>query len=412
MNPVFSVFLLGLSIITSPALSQNDWQQTNMPLHLSIYAMASDNSGNVYAGGYGQGLFRSSDHGTSWDSAGMTGYWVRSMAVSSSDNIFLVGIGDAYGAGVFRSTDHGTNWKNIYKSNLVNCVHVAGDNSIWIGLQYSHEHNGIFRSTDNGESWDSVFSDTKNFNCIATLSGGKIFSGSYGRVYRSLDNGKTWSYSKKGLANAKITAIAVNKAGQVFVATAGYGIFRSDDEGTTWKEVGESSGPDYSCLLVDKNQNIYTGTQGYWVYKSTDNGDNWTLTNSGLTNKYVLSLTMDKDGYLYAGTDTSGVFRSTNKVISGISDIQSSSNQPKLYQNYPNPFAHNTTISYYVSRKTQVSLVVYNLTGKKVRELINESQDKGRHSILFNADNLPDGIYYYTLSMGKIEQSRKMIRKH
>jgi hypothetical protein len=76
------------------------------------------------------------------------------------------------------------------------------------------------------------------------------------------------------------------------------------------------TGPDISCLFINGN-NIYAETRGYWVYRSTVGGNNFDLINSGMgQDKYVLSLGASKSGYLFAGMDYYGIYRSVNKVIS------------------------------------------------------------------------------------------------
>ncbi len=86
----------------------------------------------------------------------------------------------------------------------------------------------------------------------------------------------------------------------------------------------------------------------------------------------------------------------------------------KLNQNYPNPFNPITAIGYQVGaiRKSpvHVELIVYNVLGQKVRTLVNGNQAAGKHSVLFNADDLASGVYLYRLSTGNgLVQTKKMI---
>ncbi len=86
-----------------------------------------------------------------------------------------------------------------------------------------------------------------------------------------------------------------------------------------------------------------------------------------------------------------------------------------LEQNYPNPFSKGaggsptTIISYSIPKGTNVKLNVYNLLGEKVAVLINKREAKGKHSVVFNAENLPSGIYIYELRTNDFVQSGKMI---
>ncbi len=81
----------------------------------------------------------------------------------------------------------------------------------------------------------------------------------------------------------------------------------------------------------------------------------------------------------------------------------------KLEQNYPNPFNPGTTIGYQLSSRSRVRLTVYNVLGQKVRTLVNEKQGPGRYSKVFNASDLPGGLYWYNLTVDNIQQVKKMI---
>jgi uncharacterized delta-60 repeat protein len=89
----------------------------------------------------------------------------------------------------------------------------------------------------------------------------------------------------------------------------------------------------------------------------------------------------------------------------------------ELMQNYPNPFNPTTTISYSTPVTPEagmqavgnVVLTVYNTLGQKIATLVNKEQLPGNYSVQFNADNLPSGIYFYTLRAGDFVSTKKMI---
>jgi M6 family metalloprotease-like protein len=80
-----------------------------------------------------------------------------------------------------------------------------------------------------------------------------------------------------------------------------------------------------------------------------------------------------------------------------------------LMQNYPNPFNPTTTISYSVPKNGLVTLKVYDILGKEVAELVNETKETGNYSVTFNASELPSGIYFYTLTSGNFMATKKLI---
>ena len=84
-------------------------------------------------------------------------------------------------------------------------------------------------------------------------------------------------------------------------------------------------------------------------------------------------------------------------------------NDYSLYQNHPNPFNPSTTIDYALPRNSSVRLEVFNVLGEKVRELVDGSQDAGYHSVTFDSEGLPSGIYFCRLRTGEFVETMKML---
>jgi hypothetical protein len=87
----------------------------------------------------------------------------------------------------------------------------------------------------------------------------------------------------------------------------------------------------------------------------------------------------------------------------------------KLYQNYPNPFNPTTNIKFDItrtevrSRKSEVSLKIFDILGKEIQTLVNEQLQPGTYEITFDGSNLSSGIYYYKLISGDFIDSKKMM---
>ena len=79
-----------------------------------------------------------------------------------------------------------------------------------------------------------------------------------------------------------------------------------------------------------------------------------------------------------------------------------------LSQNYPNPFNPTTAINYSVIRTGNVKLSVYNLLGQKISTLVNSIKNPGSYSIVWNAVDLPSGVYVYRLEVDNVVKTRKM----
>jgi plastocyanin len=80
-----------------------------------------------------------------------------------------------------------------------------------------------------------------------------------------------------------------------------------------------------------------------------------------------------------------------------------------LEKNFPNPFAATTTIRYSLSYPSPVSLSVFDLNGKKLRTLINKSQNSGSYEVSFDGSGLPNGTYIYQLQVSDAVLTRQMI---
>lgn len=86
--------------------------------------------------------------------------------------------------------------------------------------------------------------------------------------------------------------------------------------------------------------------------------------------------------------------------------------QFSVEQNFPNPFNPSTIIRYELAQTQKVSLIVYDVLGNEIVQLVNGSQNAGKHEAKFDASackNLPSGIYLYRLQAGNSVKINKMI---
>ncbi len=80
-----------------------------------------------------------------------------------------------------------------------------------------------------------------------------------------------------------------------------------------------------------------------------------------------------------------------------------------LYQNFPNPFNPTTNIRFDIAKAGLVTLSVYDVTGKKVADLVNENLNTGKHTVDFNASNIASGVYFYKIETPDFTSIKKMM---
>ncbi|HDG68508.1 MAG TPA: T9SS type A sorting domain-containing protein, partial [candidate division Zixibacteria bacterium] len=86
----------------------------------------------------------------------------------------------------------------------------------------------------------------------------------------------------------------------------------------------------------------------------------------------------------------------------------------KLGQNFPNPFNAACVINYELPERAQVRLEIYDLSGHRVRTLVNDEQSAGYRSVVWdgtddNGNVVPSGVYFYKLTAGKFTDTKRMI---
>ena len=154
---------------------------------------------------------------------------------------------------------------------------------------------------------------------------------------------------------------------------------------------------------------------GFDVERKNSNGV-WTkITNvagNGTTNiahSYTFedrNLLTGKYNYRLKQIDFNGNYKYyelSNEVVVGIPSAYA------LSQNYPNPFNPSTTINYELPKSNFVSLKVYDMMGREVANLVNQTQDAGFYSIKFDASKLTSGIYFYKIQAADFSAVKKLM---
>jgi len=278
--------LWGDGVYRSPSGS-NSWSLTSLMAPLQIASLAIDpaNPANVvYAGAKGDGIFRSANGGDSWgdETTGLAGEEVWSLAVTSTaDPIYAyagAGLGWPFYADIYISIN-GTNWNLAGGTGIGTekfyalVVDPQDSRTVYVGTK----EKGVHRTADGGISWTPRGLDTKTVRALALHPDNSeiIYAGteSYG-IFKSTDGGDSWSLS--GLGGRGVFAIAINPRNPEFIyaGTLGDGVWASHDGGHNWHEMPGLTGDAarvYSLSLFtpaaeDDCQVLYAGTtDGVWA---------------------------------------------------------------------------------------------------------------------------------------------------
>ncbi len=96
-------------------------------------------------------------------------------------------------------------------------------------------------------------------------------------------------------------------------------------------------------------------------------------------------------------------------IVASINMFSKDRNAFSLQQNYPNPFNPSTTIAYSLETPSEVSLKIFNTLGEEIKTLVNQRMPSGEHSIAWTPENLPGGIYFYSLHTSNYKKTMKSI---
>ncbi len=127
---------------------------------------------------------------------------------------------------------------------------------------------------------------------------------------------------------------------------------------------------------------------------------------------YFYRIKAYNEKYISAYSDTVEV----NNLV-GVKENTKVVNNFKLYQNYPNPFNPTTTIKYAIPSSVKslqttshhVELKVFDVLGREVATLVNETKQPGFYEVKFDAGTFTSGVYYYQIKVGKFVETKKMI---
>ena len=80
-----------------------------------------------------------------------------------------------------------------------------------------------------------------------------------------------------------------------------------------------------------------------------------------------------------------------------------------LAQSVPNPFANHTEIRYDVPHECEVRLEVFDVAGRQVAVLVDRRESAGSRSVHWSGNGVANGVYFYQLTAGEFEETKRLI---
>ncbi|MFC2117930.1 T9SS type A sorting domain-containing protein [Bacteroidota bacterium] len=213
---------------------------------------------------------------------------------------------------------------------------------------------------------------------------------------------RDYNFSDMPLVNASITTAPINCSGHPYVFFKMQQMFRywptalmtlevSSDEGVNWVEYDLKMG----ALISETPGDVSSDTVAHFFANITDAAVG--------QEAVLLKISWSESPLYYWNIDD---LELTEEFIIGSNEILSKNT---LNQNYPNPFNGTTKIRYEISASSDIRLEIFDITGKKVREIDEGYKTAGTYIIKLNADNLNAGVYYYILIGDNYSAKKKMI---
>lgn len=368
---------------------------------------------NLFATGNGR-IIKSTDNGTTWEQiryGSTTTPLMRNICFVSNNYGYVVG----NGAAILRTTDGGATFDSLkigtqdfYSIDFADSL--TGVAVGWAGSMY--------RTTNAGQSWEPIaFTTTNNlYNVKFFNSNNGIITGGNGTILVTHNGGLTWEdNSLTEDPTSLLWGVCIVNNNVVLVVGNSGKIYKTLTAGMPVELVN------FAAQIIDGKINLFwqtaTETNNYkfevercekafvldWFKIGEINGNG---TSTSINSYSFVDNNANTGNYLYRlkQIDYDGSYQYSKSInVSLIAPLEFS-----LKQNYPNPFNPSTTISYTIASVCDVKIIVYDIIGKAVTELVNSRQEAGTYNINFNAKVLSSGIYFAKISAGNFSKTIKM----
>lgn len=309
-----------------------------------------------------------------------------------------------FGTIILSTTDGGTSWQDrIYDSELFYSIVFLDSLRGWMGGEFGT----LVGTTNGGQDWTRANVDTAMYSGFS-IRKVRFYTPTYGyavggrmdivsMIWRTTNAGEFWTVSSVG--TEPLIDLHYWDSLNVFAIGGdldfGAGANRTTDGGEFWEYIypaifGEARAAAFRTDAEVWSPLGFTGT----IMVSRDSGRSWDdMYTEDTTAMYDAVFTDSLHGYMVGSRGTMLKF---NSSFVGVREQPA---MPASYplqdvRNHPNPFNPSTTISYYLTVKSHVTLAVFDIAGREIRALPGGVQEAGRYEITLHGEGLASGIYF------------------
>ncbi len=416
--------LVALICVLGPASTYAEFQQmiTGTTEILRGVYFTDNNTG--YVCGNNGTIIKTTNAGASWSplTPGVSTHLMKIKFLDANTG-YVVGNSGL----ILRTTNAGATWtsSNPVAAGLNDICFVDAQTVIAVG-----DFSTAIKSTNGGLNWAllPIPINDENLTSIA-CSNNKILVGSAGttNLFVSTDNGNSWTNDRSKFRTGSLSTLDVYLNGNngfivggeiisgVFTPT----MFKTTDAGLTWVENTTIDGrstlyavsvvPGYPNVVYVSGRYVNDPTNGSKgrILKSTDAGNTFANTVWGTGSIFLNDLATTATNVFIVGT---GGLVITGEHLIGITPISTEVPQNfSLSQNYPNPFNPSTKIKVEILKSENIKLFIFDITGKVVTTLVNETLRPGTYEVSFDASSLSSGTYFYRLTSSSFTETKKMV---
>jgi len=398
------------------------WTTNDGPRTNSVTAIAAGRDGKLW---YGMDDYRESGgvgyfDGKTWDSPEtlreLDQFAIGGIAADNNGNVWIgafdrrAAIGDLrvfrYDGSVLTTCAA----SGDLAGKKVSALAIGPKNDLWVGTdQALHRFDGtVWKRCGKTDGMPE-----SSINAIAFGPDGMVWAGTRDGLYCSQTGIWTRISTPEGMP-VDIVGVAVDSGGAVFVifgASNGNGFYRFKDD--TWTPVNISAERiiPLQTVFVDSRDRLWAGTPSFGVFCFDGNSWKSYTVREGLGTNNIWKLAEGSNGEIWTAPCLSRFLSDTS---TGIDRSPFTHRAFAVLGNHPNPFNMGTIIEFTLPAPGKSSLIIYDITGRKVRELVSGDLSSGKHSVLWDGkdsagETVSSGIYLSTLRLGSATATRRML---